>query len=68
MHDPSFPITRLARVGGDEGANYVYIVYPGSRFAARANAPHWPLDKIEEIAGPLFEAWGGIALVRTLFP
>jgi hypothetical protein len=68
LHDPSFPITRLARAGGDEAANYVYIVYPGSRFAPRAGAPHWPADKIDEVAGPLFEAWGGIAMVRALFP
>ena len=68
LHDPSFPITKLARAGGDRKANYVYIVYPGSRFTPRAQAPHWPVDKIEDIAGPLFEAWGGLAMVDRLFP
>ena len=68
LHDPSFPITRLARAGGDEAPNYVYIVYPGSRFSPRASAPHWPADKIDEVAAPLFEAWGGIAMIHALFP
>ena len=47
VKDPSFPITKLARAGGDEAANYVYIVYPGSRFTPNASVPHWPADKID---------------------
>ena len=68
VHDPSFPITKMARAGGDDGANYVYVVYPRSRFTPRANAPHWPAEKIEETASPLFEAFGGLDMVRRLFP
>jgi hypothetical protein len=68
LQDPSFPITRLARSGGDEDADYVYIVFPGSRFAPRAAAPHWPVEKIDEVATPLFDAWGGIDMVRRIFP
>ena len=67
IQDPSFPITELARHGGDEKANYVYVVYPGSRFAPRAAAPHWPVEKIQSVAEPLFEAWGGLAMVKRLF-
>jgi hypothetical protein len=68
VHDPSFPITKMARAGGDDGANYVYIVYPNSRFTPRADAPHWPAEQIEETASPLFEAFGGLDMVRRLFP
>jgi hypothetical protein len=67
VKDPSFPITKLARAGGDEAANYVYIVYPGSRFTPSASAPHWPADKIDETATPLFDAWGGLDMVKRIF-
>jgi hypothetical protein len=39
VQDPSYPITELARHGGDEKDRYVYIVYPGSHFPARKAAP-----------------------------
>jgi hypothetical protein len=67
VQDPSFPITRLARFGGDEKANYVYIVYPGSKIAARSAPPRWPVDAIKAEAEPLFAAWGGIEMVKRLF-
>jgi hypothetical protein len=67
LQDPSFPITKLAKAGGDTSANYVYIVYPGSRFAPSASAPHWPADKIEATAAPLFDAWGGLDMVKRIF-
>jgi hypothetical protein len=67
VKDPSFPITKLARAGGDEAANYVYIVYPGSRFTPDASAPHWPADKIDATATPLFDAWGGLDMVKRIF-
>jgi hypothetical protein len=67
VKDPSFPITELAKRGGDEKDNYVYIVYPGSRFTPRAAAPHWPVEKIEEMANTLFAEWGGIDMVKRIF-
>jgi len=67
VQDPSFPITELARHGGDEKDSYVYIVYPGSKFAPEAQSPHWPVGRIEAAAGPLFDAWGGIAMVQRIF-
>lgn len=67
VQEPSFPITELARHGGDEKANYVYVIYPGSRFAPSAAAPHWPVEKIRSVAEPLFDAWGGLAMVKRLF-
>jgi hypothetical protein len=67
LQDPSFPIAKLARAGGDEAANYVYIVYPGSRIPPDASAPHWPADKIDATATPLFAAWGGLDMVKRIF-
>jgi hypothetical protein len=67
VQDPSFPLTELARHGGDERDRYVYIVFPGSRFPARTAAPHWPVDDIEKNANLLFEAWGGLEMVKRIF-
>jgi hypothetical protein len=67
VQDPPYPITELARHGGDEKDRYVYIVYPGSHFPARKAAPHWPAEEIEKGANTLFEAWGGIEMVKRIF-
>jgi Fungal chitosanase of glycosyl hydrolase group 75 len=67
VQDSAFPITELAKRGGDNGDNYVYIVYPGSRFTAQAAVPHWPVEKIEETANALFAEWGGLDMVRRIF-
>jgi hypothetical protein len=67
VQDPSYPITELAKHGGDNNARYVYIVYPGSKFPSSPAAPHWPVESIEAGANTLFEAWGGIDMVRRIF-
>lgn len=64
---PTLDITEIAKRGGDAQPNYLYIVYPGSRFPARPEAPHWPAETIETVAAPLFEKWGGLAMVKKLF-
>ncbi len=45
VQDPSFPITQLAKTGGDESASYVYIVFPGSKLKPETTVPHWPAEK-----------------------
>jgi hypothetical protein len=67
VQEPSFPITELAKTGGDDGANYVYIVFPSSRLTPAANAPHWPADAIATKADALFAEWGGLAMVHEIF-
>jgi hypothetical protein len=68
VNDPSMPITELARRGGDEKDRYVYIVYPGEKITARAAVPHWPAEDIATRGDALFAAWGGIDMVKRLFP
>jgi hypothetical protein len=67
VKDPSFPITDLAKHGGDEKDRYVYIVYPGSKLKPEKKSPYWPVERIEAAAGPLFAAWGGINMVKRIF-
>jgi hypothetical protein len=66
VHDTSFPITELAKNGGDTGANYLYIVYPGSRVPPRQTAPYWPAETITEGADAKFAEWGGIDMVKRV--
>jgi hypothetical protein len=67
VQEESFPITELAKTGGDDGANYVYIVFPGSKLTPAPSAPHWPADAIAAKADALFADWGGLAMVRKIF-
>jgi hypothetical protein len=67
VQDPAFPIAELARRGGDDRDNYVYIVYPGSRFTPLGTAPHWPVEEITARADSLFADWGGLTKVREIF-
>ncbi len=67
VEDPSFPITDLAKKGGDTSANYVYIVFPGSRITPAAGSPHWPANEIAAAADKLFADWGGLDMVRRIF-
>jgi Fungal chitosanase of glycosyl hydrolase group 75 len=66
VNDPSMPITELAKHGGDVKANYLYIVYPGQKLAARAAVPHWPVEEITQRADELFAQWGGIDMARRV--
>lgn len=54
--------------GGDSKSNYVYLIFPGSRFVPDSVPPRWPRDKIKSIAAERFEAWGGIAQLRACYP
>jgi hypothetical protein len=67
VQDPSYPITELAKHGGDEKDQYLYIVYPGSKLQPSAAAPHWPVESIEDKANALFQAWGGIDMVKRIY-
>ena len=67
VQEELFPITELAKAGGDDGANYVYIVFPGSKLTAASSAPRWPADAIAAKADALFAEWGGLAMVRKIF-
>jgi hypothetical protein len=53
---------------GDDDDNYIYILFPGTKFEAQQNPPHWPDDIIKANATALFQNWGGIAQVQKLFP
>ncbi len=67
VQEPSFPITELAKGGGDDDPNYVYIVFPDSKLKPASSAPHWPADVIAAKADALFAEWGGLAMVRKIF-
>jgi len=56
------------RVGGDMQFNYVYLIFPGTKFDPVTPPPHWPDAKIREIAEAKFAEWGGIAQLRKCFP
>lgn len=56
------------RIGGDEHFNYIYLIFPGTKFDPVEPAPHWPDDKIHEIAEAKFTEWGGMAMLRKCFP
>jgi peptidoglycan hydrolase-like protein with peptidoglycan-binding domain len=53
---------------GDDDDNYVYILFPGSKFKPQERPPHWPDESIKTIATTLFQNWGGVAQVQKLFP
>lgn len=67
VQEESFPITELAKTGGDDGPNYVYIVFPGSKLTPAPTVPHWPADAIAAKADGLFADWGGLGMVRKIF-
>jgi hypothetical protein len=52
---------------GEEADRFVYIIFPGTRFAPLDTVPHWPDGKIKEEADKAFAAWGGMEQVRALF-
>jgi hypothetical protein len=56
-------------IGGalDRGvSNYLNIVYPGQKLAARAAVPYWPVEEITRRADELFAQWGGIDMARRV--
>jgi hypothetical protein len=53
---------------GDDDDNYVYLLFPRTKFSPQQTAPHWPDDVIMANATSLFEKWGGIEQVKKLFP
>jgi hypothetical protein len=56
------------RVGGDEEFNFIYLIFPDSKFDPVKPPPHWPDAKIKKIAGAKFAEWGGMAQLRKCFP
>jgi peptidoglycan hydrolase-like protein with peptidoglycan-binding domain len=53
---------------GDDDDNYVYLLFPQTKFSAQSGAPHWPDNAIRAGATPLFAKWGGLEQVKRLFP
>jgi hypothetical protein len=58
----------LSARNGDDDNNYVYLIFPGTRFEPLQTAPHWPDEIIQANATTLFEKWGGIEQIKKLFP
>jgi N-acetylmuramoyl-L-alanine amidase len=56
------------RTGGTNERIIFYLIFPGTKFAPVNPAPHWPDEKIREIAEAKFAAWGGMAQVKACFP
>ena len=52
---------------GEEADRFIYIIFPGTAFAALGSVPHWPDSKIKEEADKAFAAWGGMAQVKAIF-
>jgi hypothetical protein len=55
-------------VGGDEHFNFIYMIFPNSKFDPVKSPPHWPDAKIKAIADAKFAEWGGMAQLRNCFP
>ena len=55
----------LSANNGEEKDRYFYILFPGSRVTPEATAPHWPDDKIKNIADTCFAQWGGLDQVKA---
>jgi hypothetical protein len=60
--------TDLNAANGDDDDNYIYILFPGTRFKPQQNPPYWPDDIIKAKAKALFQNWGGIEQVQKVFP
>jgi hypothetical protein len=56
------------RKGGDEQFNFIYLIFPDSKFDPVKSPPHWPDAKIKAIADAKFAEWGGMAQLRNCFP
>jgi peptidoglycan hydrolase-like protein with peptidoglycan-binding domain len=56
------------RVGGDQHFNYIYLIFPGTKFDPIDPPPHWPDATIRQIADAKFAEWGGMAQLRNCFP
>ena len=56
------------RHGGDENFNFIYLIFPDSKFDPVKSPPHWPDAKIKGIAEAKFAEWGGMAQLRNCFP
>ena len=56
------------RKGGDEQFNFIYLIFPDSKFDPVKSPPHWPDAKIKAIADAKFTEWGGMAQLRNCFP
>lgn len=52
---------------GEESDRFVYLIFPGTRFAPLESAPHWPEEMIKQEADKAFAAWGGMDQVKALF-
>jgi hypothetical protein len=53
---------------GDDDDNYVYLLFPRTKFSPQQPAPHWPDELIKANATTLFQNWGGVEQVKKLFP
>ena len=53
------------RNGVDENI-FIYLIFPGTKFAAQASAPHWPDSVIREVAMEHLEDWGGLDKLRAI--
>src|SRR5262249_29399846 len=56
------------RNGGDDQSNFIYLIFPDSKFDPVKSAPHWPDAKIKAVAEAKFAEWGGMAQLRSCFP
>lgn len=54
--------------GGDPKSDYIYILFPGTKFAPRGKHPRWPKEEIENVAKKHFETWGGLVQLRGCYP
>lgn len=56
------------RTGGEQQSNFIYLIFPDSKFDPVKSPPHWPDAKIKAIAEAKFAEWGGMAQLRNCFP
>ncbi len=56
------------RSGGDMHFNYIYLIFPNSKFDPVNPPPHWPDAKIKALAEARFATWGGMDQMRRCFP